>query len=188
MVPNLEKSQEYPLSALRGKVVLVVNTASGCGFDYQLKGFEELYKSINASHPDSFVILGFPSNHFNQEKRTGEDLQEYCRVNHGVTFPILGTIGLNGKPPQKSGEDKDKTDAKGKGSTELKVDGGEALFEWLKKEKAGLLGLRRIKWNYEKFLIGADGKVKERWASIVTPSKMESTILAEVKKVGKPGL
>ncbi len=172
----LENGKIYPLSALKGKVVLVVNTATGCGFAPQLKGLEELSKSINASHPDSFVVLAFPSDHFNQEKRSGDALQEYCEMKYKASYPILGPVGLNGHP-MKTDNTKDKAEGK-----EAAVDGGDALFEWMKKQKSGLLGVKKILWNFEKFLIGKDGKVKERWTSVATPAGMESRILAEVKK------
>lgn len=159
-----EKGQPYPLSELKGKVVLIVNTASKCGFTPQFEGLEKLYKSINESHPDSFVILGFPCNQFNSQDPGSDDIiQEFCKVNYGVSFPVLGKTNVNG-------------------------DHAEPLYEWLKKEKPGILGLKRIKWNFEKFLIGKDGKVVERWASTAKPQSLESAILAELKKGGKAEL
>lgn len=170
--PTSGKKQDYPLSALKGKVVLVVNTASECGFKGQLKGLEDLYKSVNASHPDSFVVLGFPSNHFNQEPKLGEKVHEHCELNFGVSFPLLGEIGLNGQKMKPK---------PGQVETEPKVDGGEALFEWLGEKKPGIFGVKKIKWNFEKFLIGKDGKVKQRYSTIATPSGLKSDVLAEVK-------
>lgn len=168
----LEKKQDYPLSALKGKVVLVVNTATECGLKSQFEGLEELYKSINKSHPNSFVVLGFPSNNFKQESREDDEMQKYCQVNFGVTFPLLGAIGLNGQPIER----KD-----GKAPPEPKVDGGEALFKWLGETKPGLFGVRKMRWNFEKFLIGKDGKVKQRYSPISFPGGLKSAILAEIK-------
>lgn len=149
---------------MRGKVVLIVNTASKCGFTPQFEGLEKLYKTITASHPDSFVILGFPCNQFNsQDPGSNDSIQEYCQVNYGVSFPVLGKTNVNG-------------------------DKAEPLYEWLKKEKPGVLGLKRIKWNFEKFLVGKDGQVVQRWASTSKPESLESTILAELKKGGKSEL
>ena len=174
----LEKGHDYPLSALRGKVVLLVNTASTCGFKGQLEGLEDLHKSVNASHPDSFIILGFPSDHFNQEPRKGDVLEEYCQITWGVSFPLLGAIGLNGQPIKPE---------KGQIATPPKADGGEALFEWLGKTKPGIFGVKRIKWNFEKFLIGKDGTVKQRYSSMASPSGLKSDILAEIKAGRKAG-
>lgn len=175
----LEKGQEYPLSALKGKVVLVVNTASECGLRGQLEGLEKLSQSVNASYPNSFVVLGFPSNHFNQESREADALQEYCQLEYKVSFPLLGEIGLNGQPIKPK-----KADSKAGKITPPKpgVDGGEALFEWLTNARGGFFGMKSIIWNFEKFLIGKDGKLKERWSSLKKPTSLESIILAEVKK------
>ena len=149
---------------MRGKVVLIVNTASKCGFTPQFEGLEKLYKNITASHPDSFLILGFPCNQFNsQDPGSNDSIQEYCQVNYGVSFPVLGKTNVNG-------------------------DQAEPLYEWLKKEKPGVLGLKRIKWNFEKFLVGKDGQVVQRWASTSKPESLENTILAELKKGGKSEL
>lgn len=169
---KLEQKRDYPLSTLKGKVVLIVNTASECGLRRHLEGLETLYKSVNATHPNSFVVLGFPSDHFNQEPREGDELQEFCRINYGVSFPLLGRIGLNGKAIQR----KD-----GQASPEPKVDGGEALFKWLGETKPGLFGMKGMRWNFEKFLIGKDGKVKQRYLPLSSPSSLESDILAEIK-------
>lgn len=166
------KAQDYPLSALKGKVVLIVNTASQCGLKEQLKGLEKLYESINASHPNSFVVLGFPSDNFNQEPKDGDTLQEHCEINHGVSFPLLGEIGLNGRPMKP----KD-----GKAPPEPKVDGGEALFKWLGENKPAMIGGRMMRWNFEKFLIGKNGKVKRRYWPLSSPEGLKSAILAEIK-------
>ncbi|OTB11456.1 hypothetical protein K445DRAFT_322041 [Daldinia sp. EC12] len=153
-----KKGGELPLADYKGKVVLVVNTASKCGFTPQYAGLEKLYKDITAKYPNDFTILGFPCNQFGgQEPGTNDDIQSFCQVNYGVTFPILGKTDVNG-------------------------DKAEPVFEWMKAEKPGLLGMKRVKWNFEKFLIGRDGKVKERWASTTKPESLEGPILAELEK------
>ncbi|KAI0381734.1 glutathione peroxidase [Hypomontagnella monticulosa] len=154
-----KKGEEKALADYKGKVVLVVNTASKCGFTPQYAGLERLHKDITTKHPDDFVVLGFPCNQFGgQEPGTNDDIQEFCSVNYGVTFPIMGKTDVNGEK-------------------------AEPLFEWMKNEKPGILGMKRVKWNFEKFLIGRDGKVKERWASTTKPESLEKTILEEL---GKP--
>ncbi|KAM7217879.1 Thioredoxin-like fold [Rhypophila decipiens] len=157
--PLDKRGNEVDLASYKGKVVLVVNTASKCGFTPQYAGLEKLYKSIRERHgDDSFVILGFPCNQFgSQEPGTDEDIQSFCQVNYGVTFPIMKKIDVNG-------------------------DGAHPLWEWLKTEKPGLMGLKRIKWNFEKFLIGKDGQVKGRWASTTKPESLEGTIVEELSK------
>ncbi|VBB75957.1 Putative glutathione peroxidase [Podospora comata] len=156
--PIIGKGQEYPLSNLKDKVILIVNVASKCGFTSQYAGLEELYKNITAKHPDQFVILGFPCNQFGgQEPDTEAEIVAFCERNFGVTFPLMQKIEVNG-------------------------DNAHPLFEWLKEQKSGLLGLKRIKWNFEKFLIGKDGQVKGRWASVTGPASLEKEILAELEK------
>ncbi|KAI9733497.1 MAG: peroxiredoxin hyr1 [Claussenomyces sp. TS43310] len=158
--PLDKKGQPVPLSDYKGKVVLVVNTASKCGFTPQYAGLEKLYKSIKEKPElaDQFEIVGFPCNQFGgQEPGSDEQISEFCLVNYGVSFKIMGKTNVNG-------------------------DKADPLYEWLKNEKSGLLGLKRIKWNFEKFLIGKDGKVVDRWGSITSPSSLEAPILAELKK------
>jgi len=153
-----ERGNRFPLSSLRGKVVLVVNTASKCGFTPQFKSRETLYKSLSASHPDKFTILGFPCNQFaSQDPGTNDEIQNFCQINYGVTFPMLAKIDVNG-------------------------DNAAPLYTWMKAEIPGLMGMKRIKWNFEKFLISADGKVVGRWASITKPESLEGAILKEIEK------
>jgi len=161
LTPTPEKGQPYPLSTLKGKVVLIVNTASKCGFTPQFTALESLYKTISSSHPNRFVILGFPCNQFMQQDPGDNDtIQEFCQVNYGVSFPVLGKTDVNG-------------------------DKAEPVFEWMKKEIPGLMGMKRIKWNFEKFLISADGRVVQRWASTTKPETLEKPILEEIAKAGR---
>ena len=144
------------LTPYKGKVLLIVNTASKCGFTPQFTGLESLYSEIKASHPDSFTILGFPCNQFaSQDPGDDDTIQQFCQVNYGVTFPVLKKIDVNG-------------------------DKADPLWEWMKAEKPGLMGMKRIKWNFEKFLIGKDGKVKGRWASTTKPEALKEPILKEL--------
>ena len=160
--PLDKKGQPFPLTKLKGKVVLVVNTASKCGFTVQYEGLEKLYKDMKAKHPNDFEILGFPCNQFGgQEPENNDGIQSFCRINYGVSFPIMGKTEVNGLQ-------------------------AEPVFEWMKGERPGLLGLKRVKWNFEKFLIGRDGQVVERWSSRAVPSSLEATILAELKKKPAP--
>ncbi|KAL4916327.1 thioredoxin-like protein [Aspergillus aurantiobrunneus] len=161
--PVDKKGAAYPLTQVKGKVILVVNTASKCGFTPQFKGLETLYQSVKAKHPDDFLILGFPCNQFgSQDPGSDDQIQEFCQVNYGVTFPVLGKTDVNG-------------------------DSASPLWTWLKESQPGLLGLKRVKWNFEKFLVSADGKVVGRWASTTKPEALEETILKEIEKGKKEG-
>jgi peroxiredoxin len=134
----------------------VVNTASKCGLTPQYEGLEKLYKDMMETHGDDFVVLGFPCNQFaGQEPEDNDKIQTFCQINYGVTFPIMGKTEVNG-------------------------DGASPLFTWLKDQKPGLMGLKRIKWNFEKFLVGKDGKVKGRWAPTTKPESLEKSILEEL--------
>lgn len=111
-----------PLDKYKDKVVLIVNTASKCGFTPQFAGLEKLYKKIKENHPDDFEILGFPCNQFSsQDPGSNDEIQSFCTINYGVSFPVLGKTEVNG-------------------------DHAEPVYEWLKKEKPGLMGLKRIKY------------------------------------------
>ena len=141
----------------------MVNTASKCGFTPQFQSLETLYKSVKAKHPEDFTILGFPCNQFgSQDPGSNDEIQSFCQVNYGVSFPVLGKLDVNG-------------------------DQAAPVYSWLKEEKPGIMGLRRIKWNFEKFLISADGKVAGRWASTTKPEQLEDTILKEIEKAKKEG-
>ncbi|EFX02487.1 glutathione peroxidase [Grosmannia clavigera kw1407] len=156
--PLDKKGNEFPLSQFKGKVVLVVNTASKCGFTPQYAGLEKIYKDLREKYGEDFEILGFPSNQFgSQEPGSNDDIQEFCQINYGVSFPILSKVDVNG-------------------------DQATPVYEWLKEQKPGLLGLKRIKWNFEKFLIGRDGLIVERWASTTKPESLEKTIVETLEK------
>lgn len=151
--PLNKKGEPTPLADYKGKVLLIVNTASKCGFTPQYEGLEKLYKDMKEKHGDDFVILGFPCNQFGgQDPGTDEEIQSFCQINYGVSFPIMKKVDVNG-------------------------DNAAPLFQWLKEEKPGLLGLQRVKWNFEKWLVGRDGKVKQRWASTTKPESLEKPIL-----------
>ncbi|EEB06177.2 glutathione peroxidase Gpx1 [Schizosaccharomyces japonicus yFS275] len=146
--PLDKKGEPFPFSQLKGKVVLIVNTASKCGFTPQFKGLEALYQKYKDR---GFIIIGFPCNQFgNQDPGTNDEIQSFCQVNYGVTFPILGKIDVNG----------DKTDP---------------VFKYLKSQKKQL-GLERVKWNFEKFLINREGVPVERYSSISKPEHIAKDI------------
>jgi glutathione peroxidase len=156
--PKDKKAAEYPLSQHKGKVILAVNTASKCGFTPQFAGLEALYKKITEKYPGQFEILGFPCNQFNsQDPGSNDEIQEFCQINYGVSFPVLGKTDVNG-------------------------DKAEPVWEWMKAEKTGIMGLKRVKWNFEKFLIDRDGKVVQRWGSITKPEGLEKDIIAQIQK------
>ncbi len=141
--------QSQPLSAYRGKVVLVVNTASKCGFAPQFGGLEKLY----GDHADEgFVVLGFPSDQFAQEYDDAAQIADFCQINHGVTFPMFATIKVNGK-------------------------NSHPLYQWLRSESGGWMG-DAIKWNFTKFLVDREGRVVRRYAPTVEPSAIEADIAA----------
>lgn len=141
---NLQKMSEYS-----GKVLLIVNTASKCGFTPQYQGLEELYEK----HRDKdFLVLGFPCNQFNsQEPGDEEGIRNFCELNYGVTFPMFSKVDVNGKDAHE-------------------------LFRHLRKETKGLLG-DSIKWNFTKFLVDKEGKVLGRYASTTNPLSIEKDIL-----------
>lgn len=143
------KGEEVPMTEYQGKVLLIVNTATGCGFTPQYEGLQKLYDRYNDR---GFVILDFPCNQFgHQAPGTEEEIQEFCTLKYKTTFPLFAKIEVNGK----------------------NVD---PLFDFLKKQKGGFLG-KDIKWNFTKFLISRDGTVVERYAPATKPEKIESDIL-----------
>jgi glutathione peroxidase len=137
------------LAEFRGQVLLIVNTASKCGFTPQFGGLEDLYKRYEDK---GLVVLGFPCNQFgSQDPGTEGEISEFCQVNYGVSFPMMGKVNVNG--PE-----------------------AHPLYKWLSAEAPGLLGSKGIKWNFTKFLIGKDGKVVKRYAPLDKPASLASDI------------
>lgn len=142
--------EQITLEQYKGKVLLIVNTASKCGFTPQYEGLEALYKKYKDK---GLEILGFPCDQFgHQEPGSDEDIAEFCSLNFGVSFPLFQKTIVNG--PE-----------------------ANPLFESLKKEAPGLLGTKRIKWNFTKFLVTPDGKVLKRYAPTIKPSAIEVDII-----------
>ena len=140
---------EVNMSIFKGKVMLIVNTASGCGFTPQLEGLENLYKKYKDR---DFVVLGFPCNQFKgQEPGTNEEIKTFCSLNFNVTFPMFSKIDVNGKNE-------------------------DPLYSFLKSKKSGVLG-NKIKWNFTKFLVDKDGSVVDRFAPITKPEDFENKIV-----------
>jgi glutathione peroxidase len=140
--------KEVKLSKFKGKVLLIVNTASACGFTPQFAGLEKLYEKYQEQ---GLVVLGFPSNQFgNQDPGSNEEIGAFCVQNYGVSFPMMAKSEVNGS-------------------------GATPLYQWLVKEKPGLLG-SAIKWNFTKFLIGRDGCVRKRYAPLETPASLTRDI------------
>jgi glutathione peroxidase len=132
-------------------VLLIVNTASKCGFTPQYAGLEELWRKYRDR---GFEVVAFPCNQFGgQEPGSANDIAQFCEVNFGLSFPLMGKIEVNG-------------------------DGATPLYQWLKSEAPGLLGSKAIKWNFTKFLINREGKVVRRYAPSDKPEKLEKNIEA----------
>ena len=141
--------EEVSIADFKGKVMLIVNTASKCGFTPQFEGLEKLYLELKDR---GLEILGFPCNQFaNQDPGTNEEIRNFCTLNYGVSFPIFEKIDVNG--PNEA-----------------------PLYEYLKKEKGGVLG-GAIKWNFTKFLVDREGNVVERYAPAVEPKDLRDDIL-----------
>ena len=143
----------FDFSQLKGKKVLIVNTASKCGFTPQYDGLQELYEKYGG---DDFTIIGFPANNFaNQEPGTDEEIQQFCRINYGVTFPMMSKISVKG-------------------------DDMHPLYKWLtSKEKNGVMD-SEVKWNFQKYLINEDGQLVDVFYSKVKP--MDEEIVALIEK------
>ena len=134
------------LSTQRGKVMLIVNTASKCGFTPQFAGLEELWKQYRDK---GLVVLGFPSNQFGaQDPGSNDEIASFCQLNYGVSFPMMGKVDVNG-------------------------DKAHPLWKWLTAEAPGILGTKAIKWNFTKFLIDKKGNVINRFEPAVTPEAAE---------------
>ena len=140
---------DVTMSTYKGKVVLVVNVASKCGFTPQYTGLEELYQKYKDR---GLVILGFPCNQFgNQEPGTSAEIKQFCSLTYPVTFPIFSKVEVNG-------------------------DNAHPLYKFLKHEQSGLLGSEAVKWNFTKFLVDRSGKVVDRYAPQTTPASMAGDI------------
>ena len=143
------KGVEVPMTEYQGKVLLIVNTATGCGFTPQYEGLQKLYDKYQGK---GLEILDFPCNQFgHQAPGTEEEIQEFCTLRYKTTFPLFAKIDVNGK-------------------------GAEPLFQYLKRQKGGFLG-DDIKWNFTKFLVSRNGTVVERYAPATKPEKIEDDIL-----------
>ena len=143
--------QPVRLSDYRGQVLLIVNTASACGFTPQFAGLEDLHKKYAAR---GLVLLGFPCNQFGkQDPGNNLDIGAFCEKNYGVDFTMMSKIDVNGP-------------------------NAIPLYDWLKKEAPGVLGTKSIKWNFTKFLIGRDGRVLKRYAPKTKPRELDSDIEA----------
>ena len=139
------------LATQRGKVLLIVNTASACGFTPQFAGLESLWESLRDR---GLVVIGFPSNEFGgQDPGSDGEIASFCQLNYGVSFPMMSKV---------------------------KVNGGNAhpLWKWLTREAPGLLGSQAVKWNFTKFLVGRDGKVIKRYAPTDKPESIRQDIEA----------
>mgnify|MGYP003473286603 FL=1 len=139
------------LKQFEGKVLLIVNTASACGFTPQFGGLEKLHESYAEQ---GLVVLGFPSNQFGaQDPGSNDEIASFCQLNYGVSFPMMAKIDVNGAQ-------------------------AAPLYQWLSQEAPGLLGSKAIKWNFTKFLVGRDGKVIKRYAPTDTPASLKKDIEA----------
>ena len=137
------------LADFKGKVLLIVNTASQCGFTPQYKGLEALHKRFSSR---GFAVLGFPSNQFGQQEPGADtEIAEFCEMNFGVTFPMFSKIEVNGE-------------------------NAHPLYKYMKSEKKGLLGSEAIKWNFTKFLVAKDGTVIERYAPNTAPEDLAKDV------------
>ena len=147
---NNIKGQTTSMNAYKGKTVIVVNTASKCGFTPQYEGLEALYQKYK---DQGLVVLGFPCNQFaNQETGSSEEIEEFCQINYGVTFPLFEKIDVNGKD-------------------------AHPIFKFLKKEQSGGILGSAIKWNFTKFVIDSKGVPVKRFAPNTKPEKMESFLV-----------
>ncbi len=143
--------KDISMAEFRGKVMLIVNTASQCGFTPQFGGLEALHKSYAGQ---GLAVLGFPCNQFGaQDPGSNGEISDFCQLNYGVSFPMMSKIDVNGPA-------------------------AHPLYKWLSSEAPGLLGSKAIKWNFTKFLIGKDGKVIKRYAPLDKPVDLAKDIEA----------
>jgi glutathione peroxidase len=147
--------QELALSALKGRVVLVVNTASACGFTPQFAGLQQLHERYGER---GLSVIGFPCNQFGgQDPGADEQILGFCQKNYGVSFAMMGKVEVNGP-------------------------GAHPLFQWLTRSAPGILGTQAIKWNFTKFLIGKDGQVIKRYGSMDKPESLQADIEAALAR------
>ena len=143
--------KDIPLSQFKGQVMLIVNTASKCGFTPQFGGLEDLHKTYGGK---GLAVLGFPCNQFgSQDPGADGEIAEFCQVNYGVSFPMMGKVDVNGPA-------------------------AHPLYKWLCAEAPGLLGSKSVKWNFTKFLVGKDGQVIKRYAPTDKPADLAKDIVA----------
>ena len=143
--------EAVPLKQYQGRVLLIVNTASKCGFTPQFEGLQKLWKDYQDR---GLTVLGFPSNQFlSQDPGSNGEIASFCQLNYGVDFPMMAKVDVNG-------------------------DAAAPLYRWLKGEKPGLLGIEAIKWNFTKFLVGKNGQVLKRYAPQDAPEKLAKDIEA----------
>jgi glutathione peroxidase len=143
--------QELALSSLKGRVVLVVNTASACGFTPQFAGLQQLHERYGER---GLSVIGFPCNQFGgQDPGADEQILGFCQKNYGVGFAMMSKVEVNGP-------------------------GAHPLFQWLTRSAPGILGTQAIKWNFTKFLIGKDGQVIKRYGSMDKPESLQADIEA----------
>jgi len=146
---TLPSGEEISLADRQGKVLLVVNTASKCGFTPQYAGLEKLWEEFG---PRGFEVLAFPCNQFgHQEPGSADEIAQFCQVNFGLSFPLMGKVEVNGES-------------------------ATPLYRWMKDEAPGLLGTKAIKWNFTKFLIDRQGKVVRRYAPTDKPEALRADI------------
>src|SRR5690554_4471925 len=143
------KGNEASMADYKGKVLLIVNTASKCGFTPQFEGLQALHEELGDR---GFEVLGFPCNQFmNQDPANEDAISQFCSLNYGVSFPMFAKIDVNG-------------------------DGAHPLFQFLKSEAKGLMGSEKVKWNFTKFLVNRDGQVIRRYAPTAKPADIRSDI------------
>ena len=140
-----------PLEIYKGRVLLVVNTASACGYTPQFAGLEQLHQAYG---PKGLAVLGFPCNQFgSQDPGSNDEIAQFCQLNYGVSFPMMAKVDVNGPV-------------------------ADPLYQWLRAEAPGILGSKSIKWNFTKFLVGKDGQVIRRYAPQDKPESLNADIEA----------
>lgn len=143
------KGNEASMADYKGKVLLIVNTASKCGFTPQFEGLQALHEQLG---DQGFDVLGFPCNQFmNQDPENEDAISQFCSLNYGVSFPMFAKVDVNG-------------------------DGAHPLFQFLKREAKGLMGSEKVKWNFTKFLVNRDGQVIRRYAPTAKPADIRADI------------